>query len=209
MALHDPRDPNIVRSLDAVDFGPGVGPEIERRLLGDVKGRRILDVGCGLGHTAVGLARRGARVIAVDNDVSHLGAARDLAADEAITIEFHQAQPAELAFLAADHVDLALAITSLSFVQDLDRVFRQVHRVVRPNGHFVLSVPHPVVLCGRPEAPVPWDTEDLIGDRFVHTAEAIVMALGRANFAVDSLFERRNTGALPETLVARARKLGV
>lgn len=213
MALHDPRIPNPDHSLESVDFGPGVGTDVERRLLGDVTGRRILDVGCGQGHTAVGLAVRGARVIAIDDDVSQLGAARGLAGHHEVTIEFHQAKPAELAFLAADHVDLAIAITTLSFVQDLDRVFRQVHRVIGPGGHFVLSVPHPAAITAADDDPnrtvTAWDHREPIGERWLHSAERIVTSLTRANFAVDQLLERRDTALTPATLVIRARKLGV
>jgi len=213
MSLHDPRLPNINRSLESVDFGPGVSADVERRLVGDVTGRRILDLGCGQGHTAVGLARRGARVIAIDHDVSQLGAARSLAAEHEVTIEFHQAQPAELAFLAADHVDLAIAVTSLSFVQDLSRVFRQVHRVIGPGGHFVVSVPHPATLAADPSDPdrtaTPWDTTAPVGERWIHTAEGIVTSLTRSNFAVDQLLERRDADLVPGTLIVRGRKLGV
>jgi len=213
MPLHDPRASHVDRSLESVDFGPGLGPDVERRLIGEVQGRRILDLGCGQGHTAVGLAIRGARVIAIDDDVAQLGAARALASQHEVTIEFHQAQPAELAFLAADHVDVAIAVTSLSFVNDLNRVFRQAHRVIGPGGHFVISVPHPAALTTDPNdadrVTAAWDHRDAIGDRFVHTAESIVTALTRANFAVDQLLERRDRALMPATLVVRARKLGV
>lgn len=213
MAFHDPRIPHPDHSLESVDFGPGVGADVERRLLGEVAGRRILDLGCGQGHAAVGLALRGARVIAIDDDVSQLGAARALTGQHDVTIEFHQAKPAELAFLAADHVDLAMAITTLSFVQDLDRVFRQVHRVIGPGGHFVLSVPHPAALTAATDDPnrsaTAWDHSEPIGDRWVHSAESIVTSLTRANFAVDQLLERRDTALTPATLVIRARKLGI
>lgn len=213
MTLHDTRAPVADRPLDHVDFGPGIGPDLERRLVGEPGGKRILELGCGAGHAAVGLARRGARVIAVDADVAQLAAARTLALRHEVTIEFHQARPAELAFLAADRIDLALSITSLSLQPDLDRVFRQVHRVVRPAGHFVVAVPHPGALCADPDDPdrlvTDWDHREPLGDRFVHTAEEIVTSLGRANFAVDTLLERRDAARLPATLVVRARKLGV
>ncbi len=213
MALHDPRSPNADRSSTVVDFGPGVAADVDRRLLGDVDGRRILELGCGQGHAAVRLARRGARVIAIDADVAQLRAARALAAEMEVTVEFHQAEPAELAFLAADHVDLALAVTTLSFVADLDRVFRQVHRVIGPGGHLVASVPHPAALCADPRDPTrtiqPWDTDGFVGDRRVHTVEAIVTSLCRANFSVDTVLERRAEQLLPATLVVRAKKLGV
>lgn len=214
MALHDPRVPNVNRPLDVVDFGPGIDRDIDRRLLSDVSGRRILEVGCGQGHTAVGLARRGARVIAIDADVSQLSASRALAAEHEVTIEFHQAHTHELAFLAADMVDVAVAVTSLSFVADLSRVFRQVHRVIKPSGHFVMSVPHPAALCADPDDPhraaIAWSPGEMVGDRVIHTAESIVTALSRSNFAVDNVIERAIDGGLtPATLVVRARKLGI
>ncbi|MEU6772372.1 class I SAM-dependent methyltransferase [Streptomyces sp. NPDC046759] len=52
---------------DRIDWGfwPGVGPGTE--VLGDIRGRRILDIGSGPGHHAVHLARaHGARVDGVD-----------------------------------------------------------------------------------------------------------------------------------------------
>ncbi len=98
-------------------------------------------------------------------------------------------------------------------MQDLDRVFRQVHRVVGPGGHFVLSVPHPAALTADPNdadrAATPWDHSQQIGDRWLHTAESIVTSLTRANFAVDQLLERRDQDRVPATLVIRARKLGI
>lgn len=214
MALHDPREPNVDRPLDTVDFGPGAGADVDRRLLSDVSGRRILELGCGQGHTAVGLARRGARVIAVDADVTQLSASRALASHHEVTVEFHQAQPAELAFLAADHVDVGIAVTSLSFVTDLSRVFRQVHRVIRPSGHFVMSVPHPAALCAAPDdsnrTVTAWTAGDMVGERVIHTTESIVTALSRANFAIDTVLERADDDSLvPATLIVRARKLGV
>ena len=80
--------------LDYVEFGPGLVDDIDRRLIGDTRRRKVLDLGCGAGHTAVGLARRGAR-IATDSDAEQV-AAPALAAEHGVAIEFHEAGPAEL-----------------------------------------------------------------------------------------------------------------
>ncbi|MEM8709248.1 MAG: class I SAM-dependent methyltransferase, partial [Actinomycetota bacterium] len=106
MSTYDPRTP-AQRPLDHVEFGPGLGADVDRRLIGDARGRRVLDLGCGAGHTAVGLARRGARVVATDRDADQVAASRALAAGEEVSVEFHQAGPAELAFVRADQIDLA------------------------------------------------------------------------------------------------------
>ena len=72
MSSYDPRTPSR-RPLDYVEFGPGLVDDIDRRLIGDTRRRKVLDLGCGAGHTAVGLAR--ARVIATDSDAEQVAAA--------------------------------------------------------------------------------------------------------------------------------------
>ncbi|MEK9526826.1 MAG: class I SAM-dependent methyltransferase, partial [Acidimicrobiaceae bacterium] len=121
MSSYDPRTPSR-RPLDYVEFGPGLVDDIDRRVIGDTRRRKVLDLGCGAGHTAVGLARRGARVIATDSDPEQVAAARALAAEHDVAIEFHEAGPAELAFVRADQIDLAVSVWALSLVEDLDRV---------------------------------------------------------------------------------------
>lgn len=142
MSGYDPRTPSN-RPLDYVEFGPGLTEDVDRRLIGDARGRRVLDIGCGGGHTAVGLAARGARVVATDADPGQLFAARALAQQSSVAVEFHEAGPADLAFIRADQIDIAVSVWALSLVDDLDRVFRQVHRVLRSNAHLIVALPTP------------------------------------------------------------------
>ena len=211
MSGYDPRTPTA-RPLDFVEFGPGLGGDVDRRLIGDVRGKRVLDLGCGAGHTAVGLGARGARVIATDVDPGQLFSARALAQQSSVAVEFHEAGPAELAFIRADQIDIAVSVWALSLVDDLDRVFRQVHRVLRPNAHLIVALPHPAALCADPVDPTrivrSWRTDEKIGERHVHTAEGLVTSMSRSNFAVDVLLERHAGGPAPATLLARACRLG-
>ena len=210
MQLHDTRTP-ADRPIDYVDLGIGVEPTLDRRLIGHVSGRRVLELGCGQGHAAVGLALRDARVTAIDEDVQQLRAARELAIHHETTVEFHQTQLAELAFLTADQIDLAISVTALCYVKDLDRVVRQVHRVIKPGGHLLISLPHPAALCADPDNPAltvrPWTGTRPIKGRYIHTIESIVSSLCRAKFVVDTLLERHiEDNLLPATLLTRARK---
>jgi len=211
MDRYDHRTPTL-RPLDFVEFGPGLGPDLDRRLIGDVEAKRVLDIGCGAGHTAVGLALRGARVTATDGDETQLTAARQLATEQEIAVEFHHADPAELAFVRADQIDLAISVYGLSHIDDLDRVFRQVHRVLRPQAHLIVALPHPARLCADPSdtsrVEHPWPTSQAIDGRYVHTAESVVTAFGRTKFAPDVLLERSSGGPIPDSLIVRGRRLG-
>ncbi len=215
MAIYDTRAPGADRPLDHVEFGPGTDSDLDSRILGDVAGRPVLVLGCGAGHDAVGLTRRGARVTAVDRDADQIVFGRELAAREEVTVAFHQAALADLAFIQADLIDVAISVNALMFVEDLDRVFRQVHRVLSHGGVFVVSVPHPAVLCADPvdaqRTIRRWDDPSPLGDRWVHRAEDLVTTLRRANFEIDVLLERhsRAPGVLPSTIVVRSHKQGI
>jgi SAM-dependent methyltransferase len=218
---------------DTLRYGPGLPPESELKLLGHVDGRRVLDLGCGGGAGATALAKAGARVIAVDENADNVGAARDLAEREGVRIETHQGPLPELAFVRADTIDAALSVYALAGADDLDRIFRQVHRVLRADRPFVFSLPHPAFVLLDPAGGEPllrrswWDPRPVSWPGAAgqavphrpHTLSGLFASLGRANFRVDALAEPEpdRTAAgdawsdvmrwVPPTLVVRARKV--
>ena len=135
---------NAVRlPTDVVSYGPGIGTETEYRLLGPVTGKRVLDLGCGGGQNVIAFVKQGAIAIGVDVSVEQLAFARRLTEQEEVRAELKHGDMAELAFQRADSVDIVFSAFSMQYVPDLNRVFRQVHRVLKPQGTFVFSVPHP------------------------------------------------------------------
>lgn len=223
-------------SADRVRLGPDLDDEALERLVGPVDGRRVLDLGCGAGAATIALARRGARVTAVESSTTRLAQARSSAEVAEVRVEFHHSDLADLAFVRADSVDLVIAVYSLAGVQDLGRVFRQVHRVLTPGSALLMSLPHPfaTMLEDDPEQPSPyltrtsWSASPLAwraagdeGVTHVHQIGDVFTTLCRSNFEIDALIEpepvegRRSihTSTLnewvPPTLVVRARKLGI
>lgn len=207
-------------SLDTVTWGPGVPGDDELRLIGTPTGKRILQLGVGLGHNAVALARAGARVIAVDDDLERIDAARRLAESNETKIEVHHGDPADLAFIRADTIDTAIAVYTLGRVDDLDRTLRQVNRVLRTSGGLVASFPHPISLAVEPESfngpriiRRYGDQKALpLGDLRIHSHSIaeIFAAFHRANFRIDALLEPMgDTALLPGTLLVRGKKDGI
>ena len=74
---------------DVVQYGPDGPTEDDVRLLGNLAGKRILDLGCGDGQAAVAFALRGATTIAVDASVRMLDRARTLGEQAAVRVEWH------------------------------------------------------------------------------------------------------------------------
>lgn len=118
--------------------------EAEAHLLGDVRGRRVLEVGCGSAPCARYLAREGARVVAFDVSAGMLRHARSAAARTGISVPLVQADVCELPFGTASF-DLAFsAYGAIPFVADSAGAMREVARVLRPGGRWVFAVTHPM-----------------------------------------------------------------
>ncbi len=136
-------------------------------------------------------------------------------------VEWRTGDLADLAFLRAESIDVAFSAYSVAEVDDAARLFRQVQRVLKPNGPFVFSYEHPMALClgasGAIERsyfdPGPIDVERH-GERVLVHARGVgdvFTELGRAGFRVDTILEPRpdSPGArVPSTIVWRARKEG-
>ncbi len=211
------------RPTTHVEFGPGHSDGLDRRLLGEVANQRILDLGTGAGHSAVAMAKHGARVVAIDpvlDETQHVRAAAEVAE---VHIEVHCNDLADLAFLPADSFDAVIAIHSLSTVVDIGRVFRQVHRLLKSDRPLVLTLPHPAALMVDPNDqtsvvsnyvdPEPLGENEHLTHR--HGIGEVFTQLTRANFRVDTLLEpfnqtttERADSQIPQSLIIRARKIG-
>ncbi|MCS6851387.1 MAG: class I SAM-dependent methyltransferase [Gemmataceae bacterium] len=107
--------------------------------LGDVAGRRVLDLGCGHGLAAIVLARRQAHVTALDLSRGYLREARARAAAHAVPIDLVQADAERLPFADASF-DAVWGHAILHHLR-VDAAANEVRRVLRPGGVAVFCEP--------------------------------------------------------------------
>ncbi len=109
-----------------------------------LQGRHVLDLGCGQGFFSRHLARRQARVTAIDLSSELLTLARAHEAKDPLGIDYRSLSVGDIAdHLAADAFDLVTACMSMQDVSDVRGALRGAWIVLRPGGRLVFSVPHP------------------------------------------------------------------
>jgi SAM-dependent methyltransferase len=130
--------------------------EEDVHLLGDVAGRRVLEVGCGSAPCSRWLRTAGAEPVALDLSGGMLARAAELNRSSGVAVPLVQADAGALP-LADGSFDLACsAYGGLPFVADAGAVLAEVRRVLRPGGRFVASVNHPM-RWPFPDSPDPAD----------------------------------------------------
>jgi SAM-dependent methyltransferase len=110
-------------------------------LLGDVRGRRVLDAGCGPGALSRWLAGQGAIVTAIDISAEMVRIARGRLGDSARVIRADLARP--LDFAASASTDLVVSSLALHYLENWDSPLAEFHRILTPGGAVVFSTHHP------------------------------------------------------------------
>jgi SAM-dependent methyltransferase len=118
--------------------------EADARLLGDVRGRRVLELGCGAAAAARWLRGQGADVVAMDLSAGMLRHAREAADRSGVQVPLVQADALALPFADGGFDIVCTAFGAVPFVADSAAVMRELARVLRPGGTWAFSITHPM-----------------------------------------------------------------
>ena len=166
-------------------------------LLGDVRGHRVLDAGCGSGPLMAAMRERGAVVTGFDSSAVMVALAEErLGADADVRVADLSA-PLPFADGAFDDVTASLV---LHYLRDWTAPLAELRRVLRPGGRLVLSVNHPLLhKMLHPQADyfalTEWTDENVFGEqravlRYWHRPlHAMTDAFSAAGFRIAVLSE--------------------
>jgi len=111
-------------------------------LAGDVRGRRILDAGCGSGPLTLDLRSGGAIMSGFDGSPAMVEIARERLGDDVPLLVADLAEP--LPF-ADDEFDDVVASLVLHYLEDWSGPLAEIRRILKFGGRLILSVNHPLV----------------------------------------------------------------
>ena len=135
--------------LGDADFvwGPENLREEDARLLGDVAGTDVLEVGAGAGQCSRWLLAHGARPVATDVSGGQLAQARVLNDRTGLRVPLVQCDAGRLPFADGSFDVACSSYGAVPFVADSLGLMREVARVLRPGGRWVFSTTHPFRWC--------------------------------------------------------------
>jgi ubiquinone/menaquinone biosynthesis C-methylase UbiE len=121
---------------DEITWGVFSCPESDLRILGDVEGLDVLDLGCGTGYFSAWLAKRGARPVGVDPTPAQLETARRMQQQTGIEFPLIDAIGEDVP-LPESSFDLVLSEYGASIWAEPDRWIPEAARLLRPGGRLV------------------------------------------------------------------------
>lgn len=116
-------------------------------LIGEVRGKKVLDAGCGGGFYSLWLSEKGAKVLGIDGSEEMIKIAKEKASRKMLDTKFLIGDVTDLRI--EDGVfDLVLSTLVLMDLKELDKAVSELVRVTRNGGDIVISVQHPILTAG-------------------------------------------------------------
>lgn len=122
-----------------------------QQLLPELKGKKILDLGCGTGiFTFLLETYYPDKIVGIDLSEEMLKLARAKAAEKRSRAKFLQGDVQKLTEIPDDTYDLVFSSTTTHYLTDLSAFFKTIHKAMKQDGSCILSVIHPVYSAQYP-----------------------------------------------------------
>ena len=185
------------------------------QLVGNVKGKTLVDIGCGEGYTCRWFAQVGAKVTGLEFSQGMVEAAQQQEKREELGIVYVQGDARKLQF-ESESFEVAVSVLVMGHFNKsgVKKATQEAARVLKSGGLYVLAIPHPMLCVNKMQSgwvgfsnsqPDYWKEEDRISlfragskDGFEitihnHTFSTIVTALINGGFEVEAVCEPKPT----------------
>lgn len=114
------------------------------KILGEVGGKRVLDLACGQGYFSRLLQKKGAEVVGVDLSGKLIAIARQRNKSLKKPIEYFVSDASRLPFLENSSFDLVVSNMSFHDIKDIEGTVKECSRVLKKDGKLIFSILHPL-----------------------------------------------------------------
>jgi ubiquinone/menaquinone biosynthesis C-methylase UbiE len=198
------KDDELAKPLSIVDEIGWLG--------GNIRGWHVLCLAAGGGRHSALYAAAGARITVVDISPGMLEIDRQMALEKKFEVRLFQASMSSMPMLQDGEFDLVIHPVSTCYLNDIQSVFREVARVLKPGGLYISQHKQPVNLqaslepraghyvieyppsSSKPVAAttVPSRLREPGTQEFAHSLESIIGGICRSGMVIEDLVEPRH-----------------
>ncbi|MEZ4358948.1 MAG: class I SAM-dependent methyltransferase [Kofleriaceae bacterium] len=169
-------------------------------------GADVVELGCGTGRNVAHVLAAGARTyVGVDGSPGMLAVARARQLDR---VRFVEADLGTRGPLDDASFDFALIVLVLEHVRELDAIFGEAARLLRPGGRLRILEIHPALIASGTVAHFRDEAGEVRFDSSAHPVPTLTAALARAGLTEVTVRELAATGALLERVPKLAKHHG-
>ena len=114
-----------------------------KKMVGDVQGLRLLDMGCGEGYFSRFYAKAGADVTGIDFSDNQIAAAQEEESRAPLGIRYQRADASKMGDVESEGFDIVISFMALMDIEDYEGAIMQAARVLKPGGRFMFILIHP------------------------------------------------------------------
>ncbi|WP_223701794.1 class I SAM-dependent methyltransferase [Sutcliffiella deserti] len=127
------------------EYGPMAPREDEIKLFGDVADKKVLDIGCGSGHSLQYMQKqKAAELWGLDLSEKQIESARNLLKGSPAKVNLFQSPMEENPGLPKNYFDIVYSIYALGWTTSLENTLANVNSYLKRGGIFLFSWEHPL-----------------------------------------------------------------
>ena len=181
-----------------------------KKMFPPLGGKKVLDLGCGYGwHCAYAAEQGASEILGIDVSERMIAEANKRSPDARICYRVSDLEQYEY---PEETWDCVVSNLALHYIEDLDRIYRNVHRTLKKGGTFLFNIEHPVYTAREGQdwifdengSPLYWPVDDyfypgkrhtrFLGcdvEKYHHTLTEIMNGLIRTGFRIEWVEEAR------------------
>ena len=130
------------------EWGGYLPSEEKLNLLGDMSGKRVLEIGCGNGRSLKHAADLGAADLwGVDISANQIVKTREYLQSQGVEARLVCSPMENECGLPGEYFDVVYSVYGIGWTTDLDQTFKRIHGYLKNNGRFVFSWSHHIHKC--------------------------------------------------------------